>query len=141
MITCATCGATNHDDTVKCAACGTFYNPPAPSAPPSVYGSYMPPVPPAYTTITPPVYTPPPTAYGQGYGYAVASLILGIIACISLGWGWIHSILAIVFGGIAKSKGYYDQMATTGIVLGIISLVLFFISFFSLCLPWFIYGF
>lgn len=138
MITCKKCGAVNHDDTVKCAACGTFYNPPAPPPPPPVYAPsvYTPPTVPIYST--PPVYNPyAPIATPPGHGFAIASLVLGILACISLGWGWIHSILAIVFGGVAKSKGHYGTMSTAGIVLGIVSIVFFFIFFFAWYLPFY----
>lgn len=138
MITCPKCGAMNHDDTVKCAACGTYYNPPttpltpaphvySPPTPPP-YGTYTTPVPPPiYTAVPPPVYTPiPPALYNrEGHDMALASLVLGIIACVCMGWGWIHSILAIALGCISKSKGYKGEMATAGIILGAISIFLF----------------
>lgn len=150
MITCAKCGAINHDDTIKCAACGTYYNPPAPPPPPA-YSPYTPPV--YTTTITPPVFHPYLPSYMPGYGYAATGTVLGILSCICFGFswifglasivffvfGWIGSILAIVFGGVAKSKGYYGQMATAGIVLGISSIALFLIVFFCWYLPWVIY--
>ena len=86
-----------------------------------------PPRPPPYTS--PPPYGQPP--YGQppyGYGYAppdrgtngmaIASMVLGIVWVY-----WIGSILALVFGYIARGqiresgqKG--DGMAIAGIVLG-----------------------
>ena len=145
MITCAKCGAMNHDDTVKCAACGTYYAPPAPPVTPAPPVYTTPPTPTIYTTPTPPIYSVPPVynPYGPiinppGYGFAVASLILGILACLSLGWGLLHSILAIVFGGISKSRGYYGSMATTGIVLGIISVVFFTISLFAFYIPFYL---
>lgn len=144
MITCAKCGAMNHDDTVKCAACGAYYNPPSPPPPPA-YSPYTPPTysaptppptyptyttPPTYTTYTPPIYTHHHVLENQGHDLALASLIIGIVACVCMGWGWIHSILAIVLGCAAKSKGYRGEMATAGIVLGGISVVLFIFSIF-----------
>lgn len=72
-----------------------------------------------------PIYQPPypqeaPAA--QGKGLAVASLILGIVSffCFAI----ITGILAIVFGSIAKSKGYRGGLATGGIVCGIIGVAL-----------------
>jgi hypothetical protein len=74
---------------------------------------------------------PPPPAYPSGYGaapstngFAVASLVLGIvgIACC-VGW-----ILALVFGSMARNQidqSYGRQtgrgLATAGIVLGWVS--------------------
>ncbi|WP_336032373.1 DUF4190 domain-containing protein [Geodermatophilus sp. FMUSA9-8] len=84
----------------------------------------------------PPAYGPPPgpygpghhPPYGYGYGYpvpprrtnglAVASMVLGILWLY-----WIGSILALVFGYIARSQirergESGDGMAIAGIVLG-----------------------
>ena len=57
-----------------------------------------------------------------GHGYAVASLVLGILSFCCL--GLIGSILAIVFGRVAKSRGNTEGMSTAGEVLGIVSLCL-----------------
>ncbi len=86
-------------------------------------GSPPPPPPgPAPYQQPPPGY-PPPYGY-PGYvspgtnGFAIASLVLGIL------WiAWIGSILALVFGYVAKSQirrtgQSGDGMATAGIVLG-----------------------
>jgi hypothetical protein len=110
---------------------------PVPPQPP--YADYPPPQPPgAYPP--PPSYPPPPPGYGPpppgyqyappGYqpvlvsrgtnGYAIASLVLGIL------WVWgIGSILALVFGYVAKRQIYETAglqggrgMAIAGIVLG-----------------------
>jgi hypothetical protein len=87
-------------------------------------GSAPPPPPPP----PPPYQQPPPgyAPYGQpGYpsspgtnGFAIASMVLGILWL----W-WIGSILALVFGYVAKSQirgsGQSGSgMATAGIVLG-----------------------
>ena len=81
-----------------------------------------------------PAAAPPPGAYGvapvavaspKQSGHAVASLVLGLLVL-----GGIGSILAIVFGVMAKkrireSNGWVTGggMATAGIVLGIVGLV------------------
>jgi Domain of unknown function (DUF4190) len=81
--------------------------------------SQLPPPPP------PPSSPPPGGAYGGGYsaqkktnGFAIASLVLGIIPCC-------NGILAIIFGFVAKNQIKQsggtqsgDGMATAGIVLG-----------------------
>ncbi len=77
----------------------------------------------------PPPYQQPPPGYPQQYGYpgyaspgtngfAIASMVLGILWV----W-WIGSVLALVFGYVAKSQirqtGQSGSgMATAGIVLG-----------------------
>lgn len=99
------------------AAPGTA--PPPPSAPPP-----------------PPMYAPPGATYGYQKqsvnGFAIASLVLGIVWIY-----WIGSILALVFGYMAKrqiaaSNGNEGGggLATAGIVLGWIGIglgVLFFV--------------
>jgi len=115
------------------------YPPPAAAPPPpNPYGGAQQTYPPqgAYPpqAAYPPqgAYPPPPAPYGApaGYGYyaqpqrtngmAIASMVLGIIWIY-----WIGSILALVFGYIAKkqiseSRGTQTGggMATAGIVLG-----------------------
>lgn len=76
-----------------------------------------PPPPPQY----PPAGYPPPGYYPQApgtNGLAIASLVLGIIWIY-----WIGSILALIFGYVAKSQIRENHqsgagMATAGIVLG-----------------------
>jgi Domain of unknown function (DUF4190) len=85
--------------------------------------------------LPPPPSPPPPGGaypggYGGGYsakktnGFAIASLVLGIIPCC-------NGILAIIFGFVAKNQIKQsggtqggDGMATAGIVLGIAWLVI-----------------
>ncbi len=99
--------------------------PPQPQPPPGYapqpYGAYGP-------------YQPPPYGYGppppRTNGMAVASLVLGIVWVY-----WVGSILAVVFGFVARSQikasggaQTGDGMAIAGIVLGFIgvaTLVLF----------------
>ncbi len=93
-------------------------------------GSTPPPPPPSYQSPPPPPpYQQPPPGYQQQYGYpgyvsagtngfAIASMVLGILWL----W-WIGSVLALVFGYVAKSQirqtGQSGSgMATAGIVLG-----------------------
>jgi hypothetical protein len=81
---------------------------------------------------TPPPPPPPPPPPGGGYqpvaagnnGFAVASLVLGILGCLG-----IAAILAVVFGFIARSQirksgQAGDGMAVAGIVLGFVWIAL-----------------
>jgi hypothetical protein len=64
-----------------------------------------------------------------GYGFAIASLACGVLGLICCCCGPIGSILAIVFGFVAKSQmkrsGDMDGsgMATAGIILGIVGII------------------
>ncbi len=60
-------------------------------------------------------------------GFAVASLILGIVSvvccCISYA-GLAMAILAIIFAVVSKRKmGYFDPLAVAGLILGIVGTV------------------
>ncbi len=60
-------------------------------------------------------------------GFAVASLILGIVSvvccCISYA-GLAMAILAIIFAVVSKRKmGYFDSLAVAGLILGIVGTV------------------
>ena len=105
------------------------WSPDPPPPPPPVYppASYPPPPAPPSTPIGVPTHPapPPPSVYAPGppttNGFAIASLVLGIVGCACLAF-W---ILALVFGYMARSQ--IDQahgrqsgrgMATAGIVLG-----------------------
>lgn len=77
----------------------------------------------------------------KNHGLAIASLVLGIIAIPTfyIGIGFLFSLLAIIFGAIAKGKikssgGFYTGkgMAIAGIILGIIPLVLLVFALFLL---------
>jgi hypothetical protein len=98
---------------------------PAPQGTPygQPYGAVPPPYGQPYGTVPPPYGQP----YGHGYPYvppqrtnglAIASMVLGILWLY-----WIGSILALVFGYIAKNQirergESGGGMATAGIVLG-----------------------
>lgn len=66
-----------------------------------------------------------------GKGLAIASMVLGILGVVnatgflSVGtFSFVFSLLALIFGCVARKKGYRQGMSTAGIVLGIIGLSL-----------------
>ncbi len=62
------------------------------------------------------------------YGYSYVSRnVTEIIFAASMP-SIIFSILALVFGGVAMSKGYKRGQSKSGVVMGIIALALFFIA-------------
>lgn len=65
-----------------------------------------------------------------GKGLAIAGMILGIISFFC--FPAITGALGIIFGAVAKSKGYRGGMATAGIVCGVIGIVLWLIMLFAL---------
>ena len=79
-----------------------------------------------------PVYNAPqpevPAAV-PGKGLAVTSMVCGIVSFFC--FGIILGILAIIFGGVAKSKGCKSGMATAGIVMGVVGIALYFITLFA----------
>ena len=68
-------------------------------------------------------------AADRGKGFAIASLVLGIASFFFS--GIICGILAIVFGCMAKKKGYVGGMAKAGIICGIIGAAVTFIVLLS----------
>lgn len=60
----------------------------------------------------------PAPAKDEGKGYAIASLVLGIVSLFI--FGYIAGALAIIFSVVAKKKGTTSKLATAGLVLGII---------------------
>lgn len=76
-----------------------------------------------------PVYNAPQPEAVPGKGLAVASMVVGIVSFFC--FGIILGILAIIFGGVAKSKGCKSGMATAGIVLGVVGIGLYFITLFA----------
>jgi hypothetical protein len=63
---------------------------------------------------------------GDGIGFSIASLVLGILAFLNYpAAALVLAILAIVFGGISLKKHYRGRgMAIAGLVLGIVAIVL-----------------
>lgn len=90
------------------------YAPPPPAGPPPAPGAH--PQQPMYVTpVSPPYYYVPPR---RTNGLAVASLVLGILWLY-----WVGSILALVFGYVARQQirereESGDGLAIAGIVLG-----------------------
>lgn len=69
----------------------------------------------------------PNQAPQDGQGFAIASLVLGILSiccCASF-----IGVLGIIFGVLAKNKGYKGAMATAGLICGIVGTVLWVIFF------------
>lgn len=68
-----------------------------------------------------------PAPQGEpGKGFAITSLVTGIVSFFC--FGIILGILAIVFGGVAKSKGYQGGMATAGMILGIVGIAIYIVT-------------
>lgn len=75
-----------------------------------------------------PGYGYQPVRRSPGYGFSVASAILGtlsIVFCLSVWVPLITGVLAIVFALIARKRdGRFTSTSRTGLILGIIALVL-----------------
>lgn len=104
---CPNCGANNADGATFCVNCGAPVN----AAPAQPVGYQNAPVQPAYGYQNAPVKD-------AGKGFAIASLVLGIISLFV--FAYICGTLAIVFAVVAKKKGSTNKMATAGLVLGIV---------------------
>lgn len=112
---CPNCGSANNDGAKFCIGCGATLD--APQAQPAQ---------PAYNSQQNVNYNfsnnqQPAATPGKGLG--IASLVCGIVSFFC--FGFILGLLAVIFGGVAKSKGYRGGMATAGIVLGIIGLAFY----------------
>jgi len=105
---CTNCGFQNNEGVAFCSNCGA---PLAPAAQPQVQAQ------PVYQQ---PVYQQPVAVKVPGKGLAIASLVLGIISIFL--YPIITGTLGLVFGCIAKSKGFKGGLATGGIVCSIIGL-------------------
>ena len=107
---CKNCGYENNDQSQFCVSCGAVLEQPQQT-------TYQQPYNQQYNNFN--QYQP--TAPVPGKGFAIAGMILGIVSffCIPL----ITGILGIIFGAIAKSKGYRGGMATAGIVCGILGII------------------
>lgn len=110
---CKVCGASNYDSAQNCATCGAPLT--AQNGMPNnnnVVNPYM-------------QGQPGVPAKVPGKGMAIAGMVCGIVSIVLCSYGVILGILGIVFGCIAKSKGYRGGMATAGIVCGAVGLVIF----------------
>ncbi|MFM7272049.1 MAG: DUF4190 domain-containing protein [Actinomycetes bacterium] len=123
MGTCGSCGETLTDGNRFCPACGK----PVAAAPTSVVPPPPPPppAPPGYSYA--PRIQPVGTAAGRTNGFAIAALVLGCVGAFTCGVG---SVLAVVFGFIARSQirqrgEQGNGMALAGIILGFVVIALF----------------
>lgn len=117
------------------------YAQPAPVVEQPVYAQPVQPTQPVYGQPNQPVYSQPnqpvQPMYAQpvqqkvpGKGLAVAGMVLGIVSLVLFAcYGFIAGILAIIFGAVAKGKGYKGGMGTAGIVCGAISIGIWILLF------------
>ena len=115
----------------------TQYQPPYPEQPSYSQESYSQPPPPySQQSYVPPTYAAP-LPYGvparapdRSMGFAIAGLVLGIIAIVSSWYpvcGLPIPIIGIVMSALGRRSVSYRTMATVGLVLSIIALVIGFI--------------
>ncbi len=115
----------------------TQYQPPYPEQPSYSQESYFQPPPPySQQAYVPPTYAAP-LPYGvparapdKSMGFAIAGLVLGIIAIVSSWYpvcGLPIPIIGIVMSALGRRSVSYRTMATVGLVLSIIALVIGFI--------------
>lgn len=115
----------------------TQYQPPYPEQPSYSQESYSQPPPPySLQAFVPPTYAAP-LPYGvparapdKSMGFAIAGLVLGIIAIVSSWYpvcGLPIPIIGIVMSALGRRSVSYRTMATVGLVLSIIALVIGFI--------------
>ena len=126
MIYCPRCGNQNPNGATRCQACGVQFAA-APQRPPMQQGYQQ-----GYQQQG---YQPAPAGYAQkpasvpGKGLGIASMVCGIVSFFV--FGIVLGILAVVFGAMAKNKGYTGGMATTGLVLGCVGLGLSILMIFA----------
>lgn len=118
MAFCTKCGAQNADNAQFCESCGGKLESQQPINAQQTVVNEQPIVNQQQNQTQGQQNTP-------GKGLGVASLVCGIVSFFC--FGFILGVLAVVFGGIAKSKGYKGGMATAGIVLGVVGLALYLI--------------
>ena len=113
---CKHCGSQNADGIRFCTNCGADLSAEQ-SAPYNAYPQGNP-----YGNVQSQNTQP---ASQPGKGLAIAAMVCGIVSflCFSI----ILGPLAIIFGGVAKSKGCRSGMATAGIVCGAIAVALWLI--------------
>jgi len=88
--------------------------------------------------------TPMPPAPGNepGKGLAIASLILGIAGVVfswMMGFGGLPSLIGLILAIVAKKKGFSGGIATAGLIISIIGIVLNGIIIFVVCAGFFLY--
>lgn len=140
---CNKCGKENRDDAKFCWSCGAALN----SEPfgRNTYGNYNG----GYYNGQNPYGNDPfnnpynpyannmPPAANPGRGFAIASLVLGILSIFIC--AIIAGPLGIIFGAVAKGKGSTSPMATAGIVCGIVGVVCVVLMF--ICCPELVFGY
>lgn len=99
--------------------------PPGPPPPPPQYGTYpgVYPPPPQHPYAG---YAPPPTAPKNGLG--IASLVIAIIALLSVFGGIVLGVVAVILGFLGWGRAKRGEatnggMAVAGIVLGFLSII------------------
>lgn len=111
---CKNCGALNDPNSKFCLSCGAELSitntEEIPVSPESTYN----------VNNEAPSY--PVENSHVGKGLAIASMVLGIVSLFC--FAFICGTLGIVFGAVAKNKGYKGGMATAGIICGTIGIVL-----------------
>lgn len=123
---CNHCGAENQQDAKFCAGCGADLTEQAQMESQQMYNNqpmygqadYQQP---AYQQ---PMYQPT-TTQDPGRGFAIASLVLGIISFLC--FPAVTGVLGIIFGIVAKNKGSRSPMAIAGIICGAIGIALWII--------------
>ncbi|MEE0264229.1 MAG: DUF4190 domain-containing protein [Acutalibacteraceae bacterium] len=129
---CNRCGADNQAGTRFCVNCGAELAEPSQTEQQATYQqpnyqqqyqqqNYQQPMyqQPMYQQ---PMYQPMQTPADPGRGFAIASLVLGIVSFFC--FPAVTGILGIIFGGVARSKGSKSPMAIAGIICGVIGIIL-----------------
>ena len=111
---CKNCGTECGENTGFCATCGAELTEQTVQVQPTV--SSHQPYPPNYQQSLPLAFSVIP-----GKGLAVASMVFGIVSFFFV--PSVTGTLAIIFGCVAKSKGYRIGLETAGIACGIIGIV------------------
>ncbi len=117
---CPICGRENNDNAMFCEGCGNALNGAQQAPQQNAYQQD-----PYQQNAYQPNYNQAPAPAQPGKGLAIASLVLGIISFLC--FPAITGTLGIIFGGVAKSKGFKGGMATAGIVCGVIGVALWLI--------------
>jgi ribosomal protein S27AE len=115
MKVCPKCGMQNDDNSVVCTQCGfLFSNEAAPEFSKPVVQQA-------------PVYNQ--NAVPKNNGFAIASLVLGIVGVVACCYGLVPQVLAVIFGFIAKKKIKESNGAEQGENFAKIGTILGFVGF------------